>query len=218
MRARPLVFAAIALAGVPAGAAEPPTLAFAGGTLTLARLPPILDDEAVAKHLQTGLTTIFLFNVECRGKAPQKGAIQVALRYDLWDEVYHVQSVPAPPGEAAAKPTASAREWWRTAALTVAPVEGRWLAAPARAKVTLQVLPFSQAEQRDAQDWLLRSFRATGPVPAGRAAEGGVSPASERAGSPAPVRDFYGAMLASSIGRRSLISWSWNVAVAGEPR
>jgi len=216
MRARPLAVAAIVLVGVSA-AAEPPTLAFARGTLTLARLPPVLDDEAVATHLRTGLTTVFLFKVECRGAASQKGVAQVALRYDLWDEVYHVQTVPAPPGETAAKPTASAQEWWRGAALTVAPVEGRWLAAPARAKVTLQVLPFSQAEQRDAQDWLLRSFRATRSGPGGRE-EGSASPVPERAGAPAPVRDFYGAMLASSIGRRSLISWSWNVVVAAEPR
>jgi hypothetical protein len=219
MRAFLPAIAALVLAGVPGEAADPPALAFGGGILTLARLPPILGDEAVAKHLQTGLTTVFLFTVECRGAAPQKGAAQVALRYDLWEEVYHVESVPAPTARTAVESTASAQDWWRAAVVTVAPAGGRWLAAPARARVTLQVLPFSQTEQRDAQDWLLRSFRVAGPeAPPGQGAEGSGPPGAERAGSPAPVRDFYGAMLASSIGRRSLITWSWNVAVVAEPR
>ena len=212
MRARPLAVAAIVLVGARAEAAEPPTLVFARGTVTLARLPPVLDDEAVATHLRTGLTTVFLFKVECRGAASQKGVAQVALRYDLWDEVYHVQTVPAPPGETAAKPTASAQEWWRGAVLTVAPVEGRWLAAPARAKVTLQVLPFSQAEQRDAQDWLLRSFQAP---PDNRPPTAAGARAVREA---APIRNLYGSMLAASIGQRSLITYSWTVAVTMESR
>ena len=81
------------------------------------------------------------------------------------------------------------------------------------------MLPFSQAEQRDAQEWLLRSFRADSPpatpappVAIPSRAGGGRAPAT------APVREFYGAMLAASIGRRSLTSWSWTVPVGAEAR
>lgn len=216
------VAAVLVLAGAAAGAAEEPALAFAGGVLTLSRLPPVLGDEAVAPHLQTGLTTVFLFTLEGRGTAAQKGAAQVAVRYDLWDEEYRVEVSPARSGGDAVSVTsvaasggsnASLVEWWRASALRLAAADGHWQARLGRVKLTLQVLPFSQAEQRDAQEWLLRSFRAAAPegpttgAPSGRGGDPG------REGGAAPVREFYGAMLASSIGRRSLISWSWNVVV-----
>ena len=217
------VATAVVLAALGAEAAEPPTLALRQGSLTLSRLPPVLDDETVAPHLRTGLTTVFLFSLENRAALQQKGAAQVAVRYDLWDEVYRLELSPAPSGHqpmsfvSVTGPGDSdgpLREWWRTAALRVAPAEGPWRSPLDRVKVTLQVLPFSQAEQRDAQEWLLRSFRAATTAAPALAAPG--TRGADRA--PAPVREFYGAMLASSIGRRSLTSWSWTVPVSLEAR
>jgi hypothetical protein len=212
---------AIVLWGGRAEAAGPPGLTLARGVLTLSRLPVVLGDDAVAPHLQTGLTTVFLFTVEGRATPAQKGAAQVAVRYDLWDEVYRVELSPGLDGHrafsaasvaATGGSNASLVEWWRTAALRIAPGAGSWQAPLGRMKVTLQALPFSQAEQRDAQDWLLRSFR-TEPLPG---VAGGTGPRAGPAAQ-APVRDFYGAMLASSIGLRTLTSWSWNVDVVQVP-
>jgi hypothetical protein len=217
-----ILLTAVLLTGSRAGAADAPTAAFAGGALALGHLPPVLVDEAVAPHLKTGLTTVFLFTVETKGTPQQKGAAQVAVRYDLWDEVYRIELSPAPGGLAASTTSVAATDgasgallgWWRAAAVRVAPAAGAWQPPLGRAKITLQVLPFSQAEQRDAQEWLLRSFRADSPP--GRPAPTTALPpraGAERTPAAAPVREFYGAMLASSIGRRSLTSWSWNVTV-----
>ena len=99
--------------------------------------------------------------------------------------------------------------WWRTLTLALQPGVTGLRAAPIRAKVELLVLPFSQAEQRDAQDWLLRSFRSpdsSGAEPAG----------AGQSTSAGPLRAFYGAILAASIGQRSLITYSWTVPVTVE--
>ncbi len=213
----PFLAAAAVLLGSVASPAEQPALAFGRGVLSLSDLPPTLADPTVARHLDTGLTTVFLFTVEFRGAEVQKGAVQVEIRYDLWDEVYRVERLEGP-----AEVTATAvrsrdrlQEWWRSVVLRVAPAEGVWRSTPTQAKVALQVLPFSQAEQRDAQDWLLRSLRGTAAAPE-RGASAPGQPAQRSAAT--PVRDFYGAMLASSIGRRSLISYSWTVPVVVESR
>ncbi len=208
----PLALSIVLLVAVPC-LAETPALTFRGGLLSLGRLPPVLEDALVARQLETGLTTVFLFTVEVRGATAQKGAAQVGIRYDLWDEVYRVERLEGR-GErttVSVRSRASLGEWWRSLTLQVAPAGVAWQPTPTQGKVVLQVLPFSQAEQRDAQDWLLRSFRGTTPVP--RSDRGGAAPAPAT-----PVREFYGAMLASSIGRRSLIAYSWTVPVSVESR
>jgi len=97
--------------------------------------------------------------------------------------------------------------WWRALGLVFYPVATGLRVPPAQAKVDLLVLPFSQAEQRDAQDWLLRSFRA----PGGSGEEESAGPGQSTSGG--PLRAFYGALLAASIGQRSLIKYSWTVTV-----
>src|SRR5574341_1005407 len=90
---RPRILAVVvALVSGPAFAAEPPTLTVvAGGLLTVGRLPPVLAEATVARHLDTGLTTVFQLTVEGRGGATFRGAAQVSVRYDLWDEVYRAE-------------------------------------------------------------------------------------------------------------------------------
>lgn len=200
---------AAALTGAEGVAAEAPSLAWSPQGLSLARLPPILAEPAVARHLGTGLTTTLVLTVEVSGSASFKGGAQASVRYDLWDEIYLVELVDA---KGSAPSTLRSRDelhkWWASLVLQVSP-QGR-PAAVARARVTLHVLPFSQAEQQDAQEWLLRTLRAAEPPPPSASRPGaGEPPVAPRA----PVRDFYGAMLASSIGRRSLINYSWNVPI-----
>ena len=162
----------------------------------------------VARHLDTGLTTSFVFGVDA-GRS-LKGAAQVRIRYDLWDERYLIERWDARRASPAAAVTkAQLGEWWRALELLV--WSGAPAARPARAKITLRVLPFSQAEQRDAQDWLLRSFQAS---PESRERERGDPRAAAGEAAPreaAPLRNLYGSMLAGSIGQRSLITYSWTV-------
>ncbi len=208
MSLRRFLSAALLLSGV-AFAEDRPTLTRGPRGLTLARLPPVLAEPTVARHLDTGLTTVLLLTVEGQGRPKLAGAGHVTVRYDLWDEVYAVGTQDAqgstPPTTVASR--AALLDWWRALVLVVAPV-GPSMPLPREAQVTLQVVPFSQAEQRDAQDWLLRSLRepdrTTAPAPPDS------TPRPRE-----PVREFYGAMLASSIGRRSLITYSWTVPVGG---
>ena len=179
--------------------------------LTLRHVPPVFSEEMVARHLDKGLTTTFVFSVDA-GRGLPKGAAQIRIRYDLWDERYVVERWDARPDSPVTAVLAKPKlgDWWRALELVVA--SRLPSAPPARAKITMQVLPFSQAEQRDAQDWLLRSFQAgeTGGSQGGRSTSAGREPG--------PVRNLYGSMLASSIGQRSLITYAWTVAVTTEPR
>ena len=189
-------------------AEERPAVVLSPQGVSVTRLPPVLAEPTVARHLDTGLTTIFLLAVEGRGRPKLAAAAHVTVRYDLWDEVYTVGGRDAQGDRnATSLPSRAALlDWWRGLVLAVTPA-GPSPPLPREARVTLQVLPFSQAEQRDAQDWLLRSFQGPGGDPAA-APPPGSTPRSRE-----PVRDFYGAMLASSIGRRSLITYSWTVPV-----
>jgi hypothetical protein len=194
------------------GIAAEPELVLRPVGLTLRHLPPVFSEELVARHLDTGLTTSFVFGVDA-GRGSPKGAAEVRIRYDLWDERYVLERRDLRRDSVAAAALAKPRlgEWWRSLELVVA--SGLPSLPPARAKVTLHVLPFSQAEQRDAQDWLLRSFQAPGEN-----REPGGADTRPSAAAAAPLRNLYGSMLAASIGQRSLITYSWTVAVTTESR
>jgi len=181
---------------------QPPQLILQAGVLRLQSLPPTLLSEAtIARHLGTGLTTSFLFNVDA-GRA-LKAQAQVRARYDLWDERYLIErwdARPDAPSRAALAP-AALQAWWRSLSLDF----GRSSTGsnpPTRATIELLVLPFSESEQRDAQDWLVRSLRKPEPV-------GG----SLSAGS---LHGISAALLAASIGQRSLITYSWTVPITVE--
>ncbi len=207
----PAFVALMILASRLAIAAEPELIVRSVG-LTLRHLPPVFSEEIVSRHLDTGLTTSFVFQVTAgRGRALE-GAAQIRIRYDLWDERYVIERWDARPGSPATAMRARSGlgEWWRTLELVVSP--GVPSVPPASAKITLRVLPFSQAEQRDAQDWLLRSFEAPRRDLPSQA--GGHAAATESA----PIRSIYGSMLAASIGQRSLIQYSWTVTLTTESR
>lgn len=201
--------------GVRSVAASPPELVWSRGSLSLRHLPEVLSERTVARHLGTGLTTrfVFTFHAGLEGKTA-RGDAQVRVRYDLWDERYRVERWDGRP-DSPAGATLTRDEllaWWRALGLVFYPLAAGLRAPPAQARVELLVLPFSQAEQRDAQDWLLRSFRS----PGGSAQEESAGPGGSTASG--PLRAFYGALLAASIGQRSLIKYSWTVAVTTEPR
>ncbi|MEA2600285.1 MAG: hypothetical protein QOF89_1277 [Acidobacteriota bacterium] len=191
--------------------AVPPVVEMAREGLVLTHLPPILTEEEVKKQLGTGLTTSFLFEVKTQGDAGRaKGGARVDVRYELWDEVYIVTRIDAT-GRAVRTTLPSFErlgEWWREARLVT-------LRPPAAAtvrsvEVRLSVIPFSQAEQLDAQRWFSQSLSAekTGSA-------GAVSDAVED--QPESFSQVLNLLMATSIGRAPLLELQWNVVIAGGP-
>ena len=193
--------------------------------LILTGLPPILSDDGVKEHLTTGLTTSIYFRP---GKSLRRGAsgaltggARVDIRYDLWDEVFHVAAAGIAEGDPTehggqriqhARPASFAElvEWWQTLRLVLLDgdrLEEPW---PRRLKVTADVVPFSAAEQNDAQRWFSESIEerrqsATGDV--GRSGEASTETLSRT----------FNLLLATSIRRRALASYPWTLTLPPRP-
>ena len=92
-RLPPGVVALVSVASL--GMARPTLTMQAGGELHLSELPAILEDEKVAPELTKGLTTTFLFRVDVLdGRSGREaGGGRVEIRYELWDEVFHLSIV-----------------------------------------------------------------------------------------------------------------------------
>jgi hypothetical protein len=178
----------------------PPAVEVAKEGLVLSRLPPILAEEEVKKQLGTGLTTSFLFVV--------KGGARVDVRYELWDEVYIVTRIDAtgrvlrtnlPSFEKLA-------EWWRDARLVA--LRAQAAATVRSAEVRLSVIPFSQAEQLDAQRWFSQALSAEKSGSAGA-----VSDAVQD--QPESFSQVLNLLMATSIGRAPLLELQWDLAIPG---
>jgi hypothetical protein len=189
-------------------AAEAPRLELdADRRLVLTGLPPILADDGVKEHLSTGLTTSFYF----RPGGKQPGGARVDVRYDPWDEVFHL--VAAGHGErlrqADVASFAELVEWWqglRLALLESDRLERPW---PRRLKVTVDVVPFSASEQDDARRWLSESIeqgRKSGTDEVGRSGDAAADTLSRT----------FNLLLATSIRRRALASYAWSPSLPPE--
>jgi hypothetical protein len=213
MKAPTLALSLAALSGTALAQPAPAVVVRPQG-IVLRELPAVLSEAVVARHLDTGLTTTLAFTVDAgrAGERRLQGAAQVHIRYDLWDERYLVDRWDARPDSPVhwALERPQLERWWHSLELLVVPGATPPALAARKTGVDLQVLPFSQAEQRDAQDWLRRALRERDPPPRSGGETG--------PGANAPVRELYGAMLASSIGRRSLITYSWTVPIVLETR
>lgn len=200
----------------PALRAAGPALEFdAGGRLVLHSLPPVLEDEAVSPNLTRGLTTTFLFRVEPEGARARKkpaGGVTIEIRYELWDEVFHVATGTAD-GRVERRTLDSLGElesWWRGLRLVVAGGEptrsGLDPPPPRVARVELDVVPFSQAEQRDTQRWFSESLEDAGESAAEEVAE-----SADKA--PDALERTFHLLMATSIERRALASYRWTVTI-----
>jgi len=191
-------------------AALPPAPAAETGRdgLAISRLPPILGDEEVRRQLGTGLTTSFVFEANARGAAGRvRGGARVDVRYDLWDEVYIVSRVDVT-GHAARVTLPSFErlaEWWREARLVV--VRAPAAAGILSADLELRVIPFSQAEQLDAQRWFSQALSAERSGGAGA-----VSDAAEDASE--SFSQVINLLMATSIGRPALLEYRWKLPVS----
>jgi len=200
---RPLLLALHLLLGAAAAvAAAPPPVLERGAAqeLLLTRLPPLLGSKEVRRHLETGLTTTFAFEVRVAGAAKARGGGRVDIRYELWDEVWLVTRLDGA-GQAqrlrfAAFPQLEA--WWRDLRLPVLRAAG----SGGRADIQLRVIPFSQSEQLDAQRWLSRSL-----------AEESGDPGAIAGLRNEPSEDLLQLLLATSIGRPPVLELRWKMAV-----
>jgi hypothetical protein len=209
VRRAALVALTLASVCTAARAAPPPGVSLdAGQRLVVGRLAAILAEEAVARQLQSGLTTTFVFRAEVAGRV--LGGARVDVRYDLWDEVFEVVAVGADGrGERATLAGRAALEtWWSSLELVVAERASSAALMPRELVLALEVIPFSASEQDDAQRWFVRSFGATGTRDGPQVTD----PAERRGDS---LEKVLGVLMATSIRGSALYSARWAVAVTG---
>lgn len=180
-----------------------------GRGVILSGLPATLSSDEVRKHLTTGLTTTFVFRFEPQRRDDPAGA-RVEVRYELWDEVFHVDVLTAD-GRSRQSVVPSFEElsaWWDQLSLLVMTLDAHRTAQSA-VRVVLDVIPFSQAERDDTERWFSETV--------GAAARSG---SEETDRSPNDREESLGrvlsVMIATSIQRRALTSYEWALELPGE--
>ena len=183
--------------------ADPRVVLEAAGRLTVSRLPPLLADAGVRRHLDSGLTTSLVLQGGPQGDS-KRGAARVDVRFELWDEVYLVTVIDGEGAVERLRPESFEllASWWAKAEIVLSADAGAGAAAR-QARVSLAVVPFSQAELVDTQRWLAESIGQ---------ARGGSGDA--RRGSP----DAVGALIATSMQRRAVQTLVWTVPIERRPR
>ena len=132
---------------------RPSFAALPGGTAAISLPASMLDEKAIRKQLNSGLTTVFLMIARERGTR-NAGAARVEIRYDLWDEVWIVRKIEVDKRieqQRLASFDALAK-WWKNPVRLFVSDAGNVVL-----DVELRVLPFSAAEERDAREWISKS-------------------------------------------------------------
>lgn len=203
----------VLVAALPAAAAPPaPGLVRDGAVLLATRLPALLSRPEVAEHLTSGLTTTFSLTAavrDGRGGRADGGAL-VEIRFEPWDEVFFVGwAGAAGGGERSRLDSREALErWWRELRLPLADGSGLAAGGGWQVRLELAVIPFSSAEQRDTQTWVSRSLGTARE--AGRPSGSNAPPAGTETPALSEVLDV---LLATSIGRESVIRYDWRLTV-----
>ena len=179
----------------------------------LSDLPDLPADEAVRPHLETGLTTSFVFRLSFRNRAGEKvqGGARVEIRYEIWDEVYHVRQLGID-GIATRRVLPSfddLRAWWQELHLVVFEAPPLRLAGTGEVRLMVDLVPFSQREQDDAQRWFSDSLDRAGQSEAQEVTKS-ADEAPERLGR------AFNLLMATSIQRRALESWQFQLAHPAE--
>jgi len=171
----------------------------------------ILLSPEVRKHLFTGLTTSFVVRLSFGAGASRRlGGGRIDVRYEPWEEIFFSTSFHVDGTTDREKLTSLDRlvEWWQEARLKVLPLRAVQ-EKPARLRVDLTVLPFSASEERDAEKWLARSLEATRP-------EGSTPDRGASAGEGRESSHFLDTLLATSIKRRALSKFHWDLNFPAE--
>ncbi len=175
----------LAAAALGARAQQRPVFTQQAGVVAASLPASVLQDERVKKQLGSGLTTTFLLAVRQRDTTVLTGA-RIEVRYDLWDEVWHVKRVEFD-GKVDRQRIASneaLEKWWKTPVRVFTTNADR-----VPLQVDLTVLPFSAAEEDDARAWITKS--------------GGVG-----TGSGGGLVD---ALIGTTISAKPITSFRWNV-------
>jgi len=146
---------------------RPAFIALPGGVAAITLPASMLDESAIRKQLNSGLTTVFLMIARERGTRNAGGA-RIEIRYDLWDEVWIVRKleVDRKVEQQRLANFDALVKWWRNPARIFVSGAGRVLL-----DVEMRVLPFSAAEEKDAREWISKSG---GVAAAGGGGGGGI--------------------------------------------
>jgi len=160
--------------------------AMPGGVVGVAFPSSILDESAIKKQLNSGLTTVFLIVAKER-VTRNSGAARLEIRYDLWDEVWlvrkidfdrHIEQQRIASFDALSK-------WWKTTTRVFSTTASRTVL-----DIELRVLPFSAAEEKDAREWISKA----GGVPA-----------------TSPGGGLIDALIGTTITARPITTYRWSV-------
>ena len=169
-----------------ARAQQRPVFSVQAGGVVAAGLPiSVLHSPTVRKQLATGLTTTFV--VAARQRERLTGA-RIEIRYDLWDEVWHVRKIEFDRKEERLKLTSmdALEKWWRVPVRIFANA-----AASLPLQVDLSVLPFSASEEEDARQWIAKG--------------GGVARPSGQG--------LVDVLIGTTLSAKPIIRWRWDVQV-----
>jgi hypothetical protein len=188
-------------------AAEPALEQLPGGGVALSGLPALFARQEVRDQLATGLTTTLAFEVEASGGGRRlRGGARTDVRYELWDEVYLITALDVSGRVSRAKlPSLDAlAAWWREQKVEVLRAPGPAAGgAPWKVDVRLRVLPFSQAEQADAQRWFSQSLAEP---------KGGAGAVGDAVRDRPPSFDqVLQVLFSTSIGRPAILEYSWKI-------
>lgn len=213
MRGRFLfVLALLLLPGLAAAEGGPRVEADAQGMSWLRDLPPLPSQPEVRKKLDTGLTTSFEFSLE--GAGEQRVFALFDVRFEPWDEYYEIswvdrrgrlEQLQLPSFDALAS-------YWKALRLAIGSLPaGRG----DKLRLLIELVPFSQREQDETQRWFSESL-----AQAGKGTAEGVSGAGSD-GNPEALGQALSVLMATSIERRSVFSYRFNVPapvkIAGHP-
>lgn len=155
----------------------------------MSRLPPALSDREVLGYLNSGLTTTLLVGLSAKGTLGERteAAARIEVRFEPWEEVYHVTLTPAqgPPQRLRLTAAEGIEPWWRSLSLSF-PVRGRLRGS---ARIELSVIPFSEEEEADARRWYAEALRN---------------------GEGAHFAEVLDVLTLTSIKRRGVLRFSWS--------
>lgn len=204
-----LIAPAAALAA--ADTIAPPRLVAGPEGIELVAPPSLLAAPRVRAHLETGLTATLAWRAG--GGSGARGGARVEIRFEPWEEVFQVAALGVD-GRVARATLASfdaLESWWRG----LRPVVLRAGAADlGTVRLELDVVPFSEAEERDAERWLAEVLERAGD--GAEETVGGAAPPGADA-----LDQVLNTLLATSIRRRAAVSFRWRVPVettSQEPR
>ncbi len=178
----------------------------ASGNMTLKNLPSILNEPDLERYLLSGLTTTVVVRIE-NDQREVVGGLRVDLRYELWDEIFFLTVLDLVSTESSLLLDSgqALNAWWKVLKIPI--VESVSSVSTSELRVTLTVVPFSRTEQDDTQRWYAESVH--------RGAQGSETTAGERRES---LERVFSVLIATSIQRRPLGSYSWRVRVPEEKR